>query len=198
MALKRIIMHWTAGGHSASSVDKRHYHEIVEGDGERVEGDHLPEANNSTSDGRYAAHTRAFNTGSIGLAMAAMSGAEERPFKKGKHPITPVQLDTFVEMVAEYADTYTIEIARETVLCHAEVPITHEIWQRGKWDITWLPGMAKPGDPIGVGDTLRDLVRQKQREMRQQSAPVFADLDVDDMKKALADHIGDFLKARQT
>ena len=105
MPLVRIIMHWSAGGHSANSNDRKHYHEIVEGDGTRVEGDLLPEANNSTGDGNYAAHTRMFNTGSIGLSMAAMEGAKENPFDAGSAPITPEQLEAFVAMVAEYADT---------------------------------------------------------------------------------------------
>jgi len=41
------------------------------------------------------------------------------------------------------------------VLTHAEVQPTLGVRQRGKWDITWLPGMEAPGDPIDVGDVLR-------------------------------------------
>lgn len=156
--MKRIIMHWTAGGHKASHLDRQHYHEIVEGDGNRVTGDLLPEANLDTSDGRYAAHTRACNTGSIGLSMAAMAGAQEHPFDHGKYPITEVQLRAFCEMVAEYADTYSIPITRQTVLTHAEVQPTLGIWQRGKWDITWLPGLSRPIDPIQAGDRLREMI----------------------------------------
>ena len=33
------------------------------------------------------------------------------------------------------------------------------IVQRWKWDITWLPGMDQPGDPIAVGNRLREMVR---------------------------------------
>ncbi|MFN7881706.1 MAG: hypothetical protein ACK5PF_01635, partial [bacterium] len=44
---------------------------------------------------------------------------------------------------------------RETVLTHAEVEPTLKIKQRGKWDITWLPDMKAPGDPVTVGDNLR-------------------------------------------
>ena len=156
-------MHWTAGRHQANATDKRHYHEIVEGDGTRVEGDYLPEANLSTSDGVYAAHIRKFGTASIGLSMAAMAGAREGPFSVGKYPVKDKQLAVFVNMVAEYADTYDIEISRETVLSHAEVPITHGIAQPGKWDITWIPGMSKPGDPIEVGDRLRQMVKDAQQ-----------------------------------
>jgi len=35
MQLKRFIMHRTGGGNSANSIDRKRYHEIVEGDGER-------------------------------------------------------------------------------------------------------------------------------------------------------------------
>lgn len=164
MPLVRIIMHWSAGGHSANSNDRKHYHEIVEGDGTRVEGDLLPEANNSTGDGNYAAHTRMFNTGSIGLSMAAMEGALENPFDAGSAPITPEQLEAFVAMVAEYADTYKIPVTRRTILSHAEVQITHGIMQLGKWDITWLPGMKRPRDPIEVGDRLREMIAAKLAE----------------------------------
>lgn len=158
MALERIVMHWTAGGNSANQTDLKHYHEIVEGDGTRVLGNHRPEANISTADGVYAAHTRAFNTGAIGLSVAGMAGAEPHPFKAGNSPINSTQLAVFVEMVAEYAETYNIEINRKNVLTHAEVQITHGVDQAGKWDITWLPGMKRPGDPIEVGDQLRKMI----------------------------------------
>ncbi|WP_208349105.1 N-acetylmuramoyl-L-alanine amidase [Pseudaestuariivita rosea] len=194
MSLRRIIMHWTAGGHSANSLDRKHYHEIVEGDGTRVQGDKLPEANESTRDGHYAAHTRALNTGSIGLSMAAMSGARERPFAKGKSPITEKQLDAFVAMVAEYADTYAIEITRETVLTHAEVQRTLGVAQRGKWDITWIPGMDKPGDPVEVGDRIRAMIKAKQAELYQPDLPALKGAGLDDLGARLASHITDFLE----
>jgi len=165
MTLKRIIMHWTAGGAWASEIDKQHYHEIVQGDGSRVRGNLLPEANESTAGGHYAAHTRACNTGSIGLAMAGMMGAEERPFKMGAG-LTKPQVDAFCQMVAEYALTYSIPITRRTVLTHAEVQPTLGIWQRGKWDITWLPGMKAPDDPVEVGDALRERILTAQGTMR--------------------------------
>lgn len=161
--MKRIIMHWTAGSNSASKLDCKHYHEIVDGSGTRVLGDLLPEANNSTRDGQYVAHTRGLNTGSIGLSMAAMAGAKERPFSAGKYPITPKQLQVFVKMVAEYADNYSIPITRETVLTHAEVQPTLGVWQRGKWDVCWLPDMQRSAAPVVVGDKLRQMIREAQR-----------------------------------
>ncbi len=157
--MKRIIMHWTGGGYRASVTDRRHYHEIVEGDGARVEGDFLPEANRKIKTGKYAAHTRKLNTGSIGLAMAAMHGAIETPYKEGRYPITRKQFDAFCEMVAEYCDTYGIKVTRRTVLTHAEVQGTLGVWQRAKWDITVLPSRNGPDDAVEVGDAIRKRVQ---------------------------------------
>lgn len=157
--LVRIVMHSTHGNHRASASDRQHYHEIVEGDGTRVRGDKPPEANISTVDRDYVAHTRGTNTGSIGLAVAAMAGAHEAPFIAGPYPITIVQLNAFCALVVDYARRYDIPITRETVLTHAEVEPTLGRPQRGKWDLTWLPGMASPGDPIEVGDRLREMIR---------------------------------------
>jgi len=194
MPLTRIVMHWSAGGHKASDLDKKHYHEIVEGDGDRVKGDKLPEANNSTSDGHYAAHTRALNTGSIGLAVAAMSGAQEHPFKKGRFAITEKQLDVFVEMVAEYADTYEIDVRRDTVLTHAEVQPTLDVRQNGKWDITWLPDMAKPGDAIEVGDRLREMIKAKQKDLGMGGGGGGTRRNEDDFEDRLARLLGKLLR----
>ena len=164
--MKRIVMHWTAGTGKASAVDKKHYHEVVEAGGNRVSGDLLPEANKDTSDGQYAAHTRALNTGSIGVSMCAMKGAKENPFKAGSYPITFVQLREFARMIAEYCDTYNIPVTKYTVLTHAEVQPTLKVWQRGKWDITWLPGMKEVGDPVEVGNEIRSMVRVELKKIR--------------------------------
>ena len=192
--LERIIMHWTAGGHKANAIDKAAYHEIVEGDGDRVRGAHLPAANLSLDGGHYAAHTRGFNRGSVGLSVAAMSGAKDRPFTKGRYPIPPVQLDAFVTVVAEYADTYGIEVTRETVLTHAEVPLTHGIAQPGKWDIRWLPDMADGGDPLEVGDHLRMLIAARKRELFDGGGSVLAGVDSDDFVNALSARVAEAVR----
>ena len=158
--MKYIVMHWTGGGNKANAEDLKHYHEIIEANGTRVLGNHRPEANESTADGVYAAHTRGFNTGAIGLSMAGMAGAEHNPFKPGASPITEDQVKAFCEVVAEYAETYDIEINRENVLSHSEVQVTHGVIHAGKWDIDWLPGMKKPGNPVDVGDRLREMAQQ--------------------------------------
>ena len=156
--MKRIIWHWTAGTNRVSKVDRQHYHVILDGQGRAVAGALKPEANESTSDGQYVAHTRGTNTGAIGLAVAAMAGARERPFNPGKYPITQAQLVALIRETADLCETYGITPSRQTVLSHAEVQPTLGIRQRGKWDITWIPGMTAPGDPIEVGDKLRAMV----------------------------------------
>lgn len=157
--MKRIIMHWSAGTHTVSNLDREHYHFIIDGSGKVHTGTHTPEDNLNTGDGRYAAHTRGCNTAAIGVAVAAMAGAVERPFNAGKYPITPAQVTALVKLVRELAAKYGIPITRETVLSHAEVERTLKIKQRGKWDIAWLPGMLQTGDPVQVGDHIRGLIK---------------------------------------
>lgn len=156
--MKRIIWHWSAGTHTPSAMDRQHYHFIIDGAGKVHPGNLPPEANLNTGDGQYAAHTRGCNTGAIGIAVAAMAGAVERPFASGKYPVTQAQVDALVRVTRELAAKYRIPVTRETILSHAEVQPTLKIAQRGKWDIAWIPGMAAPGDPVKVGDKLRALV----------------------------------------
>jgi N-acetyl-anhydromuramyl-L-alanine amidase AmpD len=157
--MQRIILHWTGGGHRANSTDVLHYHYIVESDGRVVEGRHRPSSNRvirfPNDSSTYAAHTRGTNTGAIGVAVAAMRQAVERPFNPGPSPITEAQVDALVKLVAKLVRDYGLSVTRTTVLTHAEVEPTLGIRQNQKWDITWLPGMAAPGDPLRVGDELR-------------------------------------------
>ena len=161
--MKRIIWHWTAGGHKANATDRRHYHIIIEGDGNVVKGNSPIIANahiSNPNDGNtYAAHTRGLNTDSIGVALAAMRGAKESPFTAGPSPITHAQVDAMVRVTADLCKEYGIAVTDQTVLSHAEVQPRLGIAQRGKWDIAWLPGMTRAGDPLAIGDGLRDRVR---------------------------------------
>lgn len=153
--LQRIIIHWTFTGYTATEQSKEHYHYIVEGRGSIVSGDMKPEDNISISDDRYAAHTIGANAGAIGVAFAAMVDAKESPFSAGHAPITHQQVDAMCRLVADLCKRYKIPLRRDTVLTHAEVERTLKIDQNGKWDVTWLPRMTKPGDAIAVGDQLR-------------------------------------------
>ena len=90
-----------------------------------------------------------------------MAGAQERPFRAGKYPITPAQVDALATLCADLCRQYDIPVSRQTVLSHAEVQPTLGITQRGKWDVTWLPGMAAPGNSVAVGDQIRALIVAK-------------------------------------
>lgn len=158
-SMQRIIMHWSAGSNQVSALDKEHYHLIIAGDGTLVRGDMSIKDNVDTSDGRYAAHTLNCNTKSIGVALAAMAGAQQSPFTAGPQPITKLQMENLPRLLADLCRFYNISVERRTVLSHAEVEPTLGIKQKGKWDIAWIPGMSKSGDPITVGDQIRAAVK---------------------------------------
>lgn len=155
--LRRIIGHWTAGSYIVGDAVK-HYHFIIDKDGRVVAGNLRPEDNISTADGIYTPHTLNANTGAIGIAIAAMAGAQESPFRWGTAPILPVQMQAYHGLAARLARQYGIPIERRTVLTHAEVEPTLGIPQRGKWDIRVLPGMTSPGKAVEVGDRIRSSI----------------------------------------
>lgn len=157
--MKRIIIHWTAGSHKASSVDKEHYHMIVNGDGTVVNGDHKIEDNLSTADGVYAAHTKGANTGAIGVSMAGMLGAEG-PDKLGSYPLTKPQWDACMALVKRLAAKYNIPVTPSTILSHAEVQSILGIKQNGKIDISFgVPGKPELKTARACGNYIRSLVK---------------------------------------
>ncbi|MEF2554049.1 N-acetylmuramoyl-L-alanine amidase [Aurantimonas sp. A2-1-M11] len=159
-SMQRIVCHWSAGAHDASWLDRKHYHFIIEGDGNLVRGDRSVSDNAAPIRGAYAAHTRNCNTGSIGVSMACMAGAVERPFDAGRYPMTRPQWDAFVATVADLCQRYGIKVTPKTVLSHAEVQSNLGIAQRGKWDFTRLPPFP---DLVGAkvcGDFMRASVQQ--------------------------------------
>lgn len=158
-AMKRIIIHWTAGAYVASSLDREHYHFLVDGEGKLVRG-HPSVADNvpPLKEGVYAAHTKGTNSHSIGIAVCAMHEATDSPFNAGKFPIKKVQIDSLIEAVADLCRRYKIPVTRSTVLSHAEVQPTLGIKQNGKWDIARLPYDLTIKGPLPVGDHLRKLI----------------------------------------
>lgn len=153
--MARVILHWTGGAHIASLLDRRHYHLIVEGDGNLVRGNLPIDANEAPVRGNYAAHTLGCNSGSIGVSLASMAGAKESPFLAGSHPTTREQWDEGVRVIAELCRRYSIPVTRETVLTHSEVQPNLGIKQRGKWDIARLAFDLAVFGPNVVGDRLR-------------------------------------------
>lgn len=157
--MRRIIIHWTGGPHRPTGLDLHHYHYVIDGAG-AVHPGRFPAAANEgpLAPGAYAAHTLNANTGAIGVALAAMAGAQESPFRPGSAPVTAAQVTALADLCRDLAARYGIEVAPRTVLTHAEVQPTLGIAQRGKWDVTWLPGMERPGEARAVGDRLRALI----------------------------------------
>ncbi len=151
-----IILHWTAGADGVTPHEADSYNFLIGRDGTITPGKHAPEAQiPPLRAGAYAAHTLNANGNRIGVALDAMGDANERPFRAGRFPITELQLDVLVTFGADLCLKYGIPVTRRTVLSHAEVQPTLGIKQNGKWDISWLPGMDAPGDPVAVGDQLR-------------------------------------------
>lgn len=138
-SMKRVICHWTAGKYKATDLDREHYHFLIEDDGNIVVGKYSILDNVSTIDGKYAAHTRNCNTGSIGIAMCGMAGAKRVPFSCGNYPINSLQWDTMVYNVARICLFYDIHVSSKTVLGHGEVEKELRINQAGKWDPMRLP-----------------------------------------------------------
>lgn len=156
--LTRIIIHWTGGGPKASVLDKAHYHFLYQQGGSVVAGDLPPEENIRTDDSIYGAHTRAMNTGSIGVSFCGMSLAQPVPLFVGPHPLTMPQIEAGCRHIAALARRYGIAVDRRTILTHAEVQPTLGVRQAGKWDIRWLPGMKSIGDAVQIGDKLRAMI----------------------------------------
>lgn len=176
-SMKRVICHWTAGGYKATSLDRAHYHLLIEGDGTLVRGTHSIADNVSTADGVYAAHTARCNTGSIGVAMCCMGGAQASPFQPGSFPMTQTQWETMAKVVAQLCQFYQIPVTPQTVLGHGEVEVYLGIPQHGKWDpmvLPWAPEMSR----TQVGHYLRALVQRAMRGEEPEEPPASATLSL--------------------
>ncbi|SMO93974.1 N-acetylmuramoyl-L-alanine amidase [Paracoccus laeviglucosivorans] len=142
----RIILHWTGGSARASELDRQHYHFCIEQSGDIVAGNRSIADNDSTQDGRYAAHTLNCNTRAIGVALCGMAGAVEKPFHPGRAPIVERQITVLAALVARLCQHYDIPVTPETVLGHGEVYTNLNIKQKGKWDplvLPWRPDLSK-------------------------------------------------------
>lgn len=166
-------MHHTGGAYTPSALDLNHYHFVVDGVGAVHKGRFAVSANAPgarMAPGTYAAHTRGLNTSAIGVAVAAMAGAQWRdPRGTTRFPVMAAQVDSLVGVCAELCVEYGIRPAPETVLSHAEVELTLGVKQAGKWDFDYDPLFVSPTrDPRAVGDALRHGIA---RAMRGVSAP---------------------------
>ncbi len=156
--MKRIVLHWTAGRNYPSSFEKQFYHYLIDKDGNVFEGNYSPEDNLDCSDSKYAAHTGGGNTGSIGVAMCAMSGFKSAK-EVGVFPITLVQFEACMKFCASLCKKYNIPINENTVMTHYEFgqknPKTSSF---GKIDITYIPPYSWVGKN-DVGSFIRSKIR---------------------------------------
>lgn len=160
--IHRIHGHWTAGAYGVIDFERARYNGLIDQTGGRHAGRWSAEDQANYRAGvRGASHTLNANTGALGIAMDAMAGAQERPFRSGSAPLTWAQVDAYAEWVAELAVAHWIPVTRWSVLTHAEVQPSLGIAQNRKWDVCWLPDMERSGDPIEVGDRLRALISEK-------------------------------------
>ena|SRR2546425_1659655 len=149
-AVRRVVMHWTAGGPSPSFFERLHYHFLIDREGVVHRG-RFPV-------GRWPPHTRRLNTGSIGIALCGMAQATPAPLRVGPSPITAAQLEALPVIAAQVLGRYGLPVTEQTLLSHCEVPRVYGRPQRGKWDIAWVPGLTGLA-PQHVGDRLRNEAR---------------------------------------
>ena len=87
-----------------------------------------------------------------------MLNAQENPFKAGPYPMTKVQWDRLVLVIASLCRFYKIPVTPKTVLSHAEVQGNLGIKQAGKWDFTRLAFDLYVKGAKACGDRLRSEV----------------------------------------
>lgn len=168
--MKRLVIHWTAGGPRPSPYEKTRYHFLIDQDGERHEGDMPPEANKSPLGAGYVRHAGGFNSDSIGISLCGMLNATESPFNAGPYPITAEQVGEAAKLAAELCVIYGISVTPATVLMHAEILPR---FGRGvyKWDVTWWQGLAKSISATDAGDYFRGMVTRELDKLRPLQAP---------------------------
>ena len=132
---KRIFLHWSAGSHT-TAYDA--YHSIALGDGTIVR--HTPYSDYKGT------HTGGGNSNSVGLAIAAADGAQERG-KLGQYAPTEAQLDAMIYDAARLA----LEWGWSESTVDSNVR-THGEWERYATRNGILPGKPQRWDL----DRLRD------------------------------------------
>ena len=165
---KRIFLHWSAGSHT-TPYDA--YHSIALGDGSIVR--HTPYGQDKGT------HTGGANTGSVGLAIAAAAGAQERG-KLGQYAPTKAQLDAMIYDAAKLAAEWGW--SEGTIDSNVR---THGEWERyatrngilsgspQRWDLDRL----RDSDPLidaskvlsGGGNELRQRIKATFRLIKQQA-----------------------------
>lgn len=156
--LHRIHWHWTAGSYGPGREDIKHYNDLFDERGNHYDGAARAEhqANYDWRRGIGVSHTLNANTGAVGLAVTAMSGADGWPsLRWGSYPLTWAGIDAMLQRTADYCSEFDIPVTRWSTLSHAEVQPTLGIRQKNKWDFMVLPGMDEVMNAVLCGDILR-------------------------------------------
>lgn len=161
--MKRIVGHWNGGGYIPSSLDKEHYHFLIDGDLVIHRGLHPVTANIPPllSQDDYAAHTKGTNSYAIGVSICCMAGAMERPYVAGLAPMKKDQWEKYLDLLAVLAQRYDIPVTDKTILSHAEVQANLGVKQNGKWDFSVLPFDRSVKGAKAVGDLMRKGVLER-------------------------------------
>ncbi len=137
--MKRIIIHWTAGGHYPTASELFYYHFLIDKDGKYYRGKFRPSDNENCKPASYAPHTGGGNTGSIGVALCGMSGFKNKK-KIGNYPITKIQFESAMKLCAELCLEYKIPVTGQTIMTHYEFGLKHpKTSSAGKIDIIFIP-----------------------------------------------------------
>lgn len=137
--MKKIIIHWTAGGPVPTSYEKQFYHYLIDSTGKVYLGKFKPEANLVCRKGMYAEHTGGGNTRALGVAMCAMANFKDKN-NQGDFPITKIQFEATMKLCAQLAKKYDIKITPDTIMSHYEFGQKHpDTTSHGKIDIIFLP-----------------------------------------------------------
>lgn len=138
-SLSKITIHWTAGIYVPNFKELSSYHFLVDDTGKCWDGLNKPEDNLNCIDGKYAAHTGGGNTGNIGVAMCAMAGFKNSK-NVGNYPITKIQFEACMQLIAELCLKYGIPVTSQTVFTHYEFGLRNpKISSAGKIDIINIP-----------------------------------------------------------
>ncbi len=164
--MKRIILHWTAGGYYPTAVEKEYYHFLVDAEGKVYKGKFKPEDNLVCKPHSYATHTGGGNTGSVGIALCGMQGYKDRRVV-GKYPITLSEFESVMKLAAYIACKYKLVVDRSTVMTHYEFGIKHPATSSyGKPDINFIPPYPWVSKNE-AGDFIRSKIRWYKAKMKE-------------------------------
>ncbi|MCI1273882.1 MAG: N-acetylmuramoyl-L-alanine amidase [Clostridiaceae bacterium] len=156
--MKKIVIHWSAGGYFPNEHDKLCYHFLIDKNGKIYKGRYAPENNEVCKIGHYAAHTGGGNTGAIGVSMCAMAGFKNKN-SVGHYPITKNQFEATMRLCAELCKKYKIEVTQSTVFTHYEFGKRNpNSTSAGKIDIIFIPPYPWVAE-LDVGSFIRSKIK---------------------------------------